>query len=260
MYGFTRKPRWILMHALVLVVVSLFAVAGFWQLSRLADRRASNQRIEDALAQDPVDLDQMVAVGGDRPRRARATGRYDARRELLVPGRSFEGTGGSHVLTPLVLPSGVAVLVDRGWVPADINEVPVQPAAPPSGRVRVRGVLMPPEPKRPLSPDNPSTGTLKTLRRIDPVRLREQLPYDVITMYLLLEEQRPAPDELPRYAPLPERTEGSHLAYAVQWFAFIVIALVVYGAILRREARKGDAQYPTTGGGGEPSPSKTPAS
>lgn len=247
------------MHVLVIVVTSLFAVAGSWQLSRLADRRASNQRLEVALAQDPVELDEMLAVGGEWPRRARASGRYDAERELLVPGRSFKGTGGSHVLTPLILPSGVAVLVDRGWVPADINEVPVARAAPPAGRVRVRGVVFPAEPKRPLGPDNPPTGELKTLRRIDPVRVRDQLPYDVMAMYLLLEEQRPGQDELPRYAPLPERTEGSHLTYAVQWFAFIAIALVVYAAILRREARKRAAQYPTTGGG-EPSPSKTPAS
>lgn len=260
-YTFARRPRWIVMHVVVAVTVTLFVVAALWQLSRLSERRTANRNIERALEREPIDLDETVVHGSDLPpTRAHATGRYDAQREVLLPGRSFQGTGGSHVLTPLILRSGDAVLVDRGWVPADIDEVPVRPAAPPSGRVRVSGVLFPPEPKRPLSPDDPAEGELEIVRRINPARLQEQLPYSLMGTYLLLQKQEPAQEALPRYAPMAERTEGSHLAYAVQWFAFIPIALVVYAAILRREARKGAAQSPGTGGGGEASPSKTPAS
>ena len=39
-------------------------------------------------------------------------------REILVRGRTVEGTVGFEVLTPLVLADGTAVLVDRGWVRA----------------------------------------------------------------------------------------------------------------------------------------------
>src|SRR5205807_4943806 len=53
---------------------------------------------------------------------------------------------GYHVITPLVLDDGKAVLVDRGWIPADgdITRFPRVPAAP-SGPVTVTGRLRPDE-------------------------------------------------------------------------------------------------------------------
>jgi cytochrome oxidase assembly protein ShyY1 len=36
--------------------------------------------------------------------------------------------------------------------------------------------------------------------------------------------------------PLPELSEGPHLAYAVQWFLFAVMALGYFGLLARREA------------------------
>ena len=59
------------------------------------------------------------------------TGSYSPENEVLLRGRSTGGGPGFHVLTPLVLGSdagelaGKAVLVERGWVPYDMDEVPV---------------------------------------------------------------------------------------------------------------------------------------
>ena len=45
-------------------------------------------------------------------------------------------------------------------------------------------------------------------------------------------------------APLPELTEGPHLNYAIQWFAFATIAAVGYVILVRREV-KGPTDPPT---------------
>lgn len=47
-----------------------------------------------------------------------------------------------------------------------------------------------------------------------------------------------APPGLKRsMAPTPEMTPNNHLAYAFQWFAFALTALVIYGLALRRRLR-----------------------
>src|SRR2546422_11039594 len=50
--------------------------------------------------------------------RSVAHGIYDFSAERTWPGRSFEGTPGVALVTPLRLSGGSAVLVDRGWVPS----------------------------------------------------------------------------------------------------------------------------------------------
>jgi surfeit locus 1 family protein len=52
-------------------------------------------------------------------------------------------------------------------------------------------------------------------------------------VYIVLEGD--ASTELPVPLPPPEfEDEGSHLAYAIQWFGFTLIAVVGYGFLLRK--------------------------
>ena len=56
---------------------------------------------------------------------------------------------------------------------------------------------------------------------------------------LILVADRPAPGLQPNAMPSIDSIPNNHLAYAVQWFLFAAIALVIYGLALRRRARKG---------------------
>ncbi|HXF35701.1 MAG TPA: SURF1 family protein, partial [Actinomycetota bacterium] len=173
---------------------------------------------------------------------ALARGAYDPSHEFLLFGRSFQGLPGSHVLTPLLLPDGRALVVDRGWVPIEVDDpadLPAAGAEAPPGRVEVEGILLPP------GSDEPAPGP-----RMEEVSLRAvaaRVPYPVLPVYLELRSQDPPPGELPRPAPPPELTEGPHLSYAVQWFLFAGVAVAVYGALVRRELRAGSAPRPGEG-------------
>ncbi|HXF72366.1 MAG TPA: SURF1 family protein [Actinomycetota bacterium] len=224
------------LHLAVVVVASTCVRLGFWQLDRLEQRRAFNAlvRAREAMPAEPVD--RLLLPGTEAAaasyRRAWAEGRYDPGREVLLFGRSLDGAPGSHVLTPLLLPDGRALVVDRGWVPLDVEEPPVAWAAPPSGRVRVEGILLPPES---ADPDALAGGRLE---RVSLAALARALPYPLLPAYLELRRQDPPPGPLPRPAPPPELTEGPHLSYAVQWFLFAAVAVAVYAALLRRELRR----------------------
>jgi surfeit locus 1 family protein len=222
------------MHLLVLIIVCLFAVAGFWQLHRLRERRADNALVTQRRMATATSLDEARVHY-----RARLTGHYDVANEVVLRGRGIEGRPGDHLLTPLRVDGGRAVLVDRGWVLQ-----PTDDATAPDGEVEVTGYLLPSEGAAPLG--GSGSGRIEEIARIDVERLDAQIPYDLeADYYLLLQEQDPPQPELPRPVPPLKLSEGSHLSYAGQWFLFIPIALGGYAAILRREAKKRATRLPS---------------
>lgn len=240
-YAFARRPRWLASHAALLAVCALFVAAGIWQLDRLDERRERNELVRERRSADERPL-PAPGTPDTAHRRVRAVGRYDATGELVLRGRSLDDRPGNHVLTPLVLDDGTAILVDRGWVPPGLEDPPVRDAAPPAGRVTVHGVLVPSEGSGPLQRTDPRAGAIT---RIDVAAVDRASPLDLRDAYLLLGAQSPSqPGRLPTPAPLPSLDEGPHLLYAIQWFCFVAIAVATYAGILRREATRSSAGSP----------------
>jgi surfeit locus 1 family protein len=236
MFRFLLRPRWIAFALFAMLLAALFVRLGFWQLDRLQGRRYYNHRFEQGMAASPEPVETLVdnADGADLLyRNASATGRYDPAHEVILYGRTQDGTPGNHVLTPLILGDGRAVLVDRGWVPIADDTPPVAGAAPPSGTVAVTGLLAPSEPG-----GAPGGGATTTFTRVDLRRIGSQLPYELLPDYLQLQRQSPPqPGRLPIHPPPPVLDDGPHLSYAIQWFAFATIAFFGFFLLVAREAR-----------------------
>ncbi len=237
------RRRRFLPHILVVVAVLVCLTLGRWQLRRLDERRALNRTIAVRQGQPVLNLPAEIpdAVGY---RRAVAEGAYDGRRQVLLDGRSLGGRPGSHVLAPLRFPDGNAVVVDRGWIPEGIDDPLARNLAPPDGTVRVTGILVPSERRGRFGARDPERGALTHLVRLDVQRLGRQLPYPVAPVALVLQTQEPASSPVPVPASLPQRSEGPHLAYAVQWFLFAAVAAVGYAVVVRRS--RGDRTAPET--------------
>jgi len=230
-------PRKLARHLFVLLVIAGCVIAGFWQLDRLHQVRTYKAGVRRQLGEPAVPLDQVIPRGPQVDparvafRRVVVTGRYLDRDEVILAGRTLGDTPGNDLLTPLLLPDGRAIVVNRGWVPFAMDQPPVAQAGPPEGGVRVAGVL--------LSPDaatHPSTTRVRVTTRVDLVRLSERLPSRALPVYLLLQSQEPRQGgRLPRPQPLPTLDEGPHFSYAVQWFLFATVGVVGYPILLRRE-------------------------
>ena len=220
----------------------LFASLGSWQLRRHDERKLENTVSASRFQDAPLEVEQLLpSMDGDPEslhwRRAEATGVYQREDEVLIRSQVQVGTAGFHVITPLLLGDGSAILVNRGWVPLDLDEVPVALAAPPSGPVTVEGWLAPTQVRRALGPADPETGRLTALSRVDVERIQEQVPYDLAPMYMVAMGEQG--DELPIVLDEPRfDEEGPHLAYAIQWFSFMVIGLVGFGFLMRRSIRQ----------------------
>ena len=242
------KPKWIAGHLLVLTVVVLFVNLGLWQLRRHEWRADLNARIAAGVEQPPVPFASLPA-GQRAYRPVTVSGSYAGADVLLSP-RNERGPG-HHVLTPLMLEDGTALLVDRGWVPYRFDTPPVPGTAPPQGEVRLRGVLLPAADAQ-AQGFRDAAGRLLRVRAVDPGRiLAESLRAPgVDDVFLLLREQEPVQRELPLPGPLPERDAGPHLSYAIQWFLFTAVTLAGYPLLLRRALR--DASGETEEGSDPP--------
>ena len=97
---------------------------------------------------------------------------------------------------------------------------------------------------------DPTEGRLDQLARLDVVRLDAQVDGDLLPFYLQLSDQEPAVGEGdPQPADPPELSEGPHLSYAIQWFTFTGLTLVVYPLILRKKARDLEREAQLDGAG-----------
>ena len=238
--------RRLLLTTLVLLAVAAMVTAGFWQLHRLSERRDRNAAITSRSelpiveVQDLVDVDDGYHAGREiEYRGVRVTGVYQPDGQVLIRNRTHQGAAGYWVLTPLRLADGAVVAVNRGWIPhaAGTGASPVDFTAP-DGSVTVVGLARATVTATRLLQADPAQGVLTEMARPDLARLAQQIDGPLLPAYIQLQTQSPPPGDLPIPVPPPDLSEGSHLAYAVQWFIFATIAAVGYPLILRRQTNK----------------------
>ncbi len=236
-----------LLAAIALVVFATCVTCGFWQLSRLAAKRALNAERRTALAAEPEPLAADAAgIAAQAGRKVVAFGEYDSTRHVLLSARFHDADLGVELLTPLLLPGGLGLLVDRGWTRAEDG----QHAAPDSfaepGPCRVVGFLarvaarpgMPPW--RRLEGATPEVWSTHEL---DSASVAAHVPGVAPHALLVMLPGSPAPAGLARVGP-PELDENVHLSYAVQWFAFAIVTLVGSLALAIRARRARAAAAP----------------
>lgn len=236
---FSRK--WLFTTLLVFLGTALCIRLGIWQLDRLEQRRAFNAQVTSMRAMPSLDLnsDDADAIEKMEWRAVTITGEYDFENQVAIRNRYYRDQYGYHLLTPL-LSSGTAVLVDRGWIPADGNSAPAdwrkydEP-----GVVTVTGQLRLGQTKPAfggVADAPPADGSpLWVWNNGDLERIALQMPYPILKVYIQPDID-PA-DEAPPipYQPEVELTEGPHIGYAFQWFTFATILFAGYPFFLRKQ-------------------------
>lgn len=242
---FSRK--WILTTLLVIAGAALCVRLGIWQLDRLSQRRAFNAHYLAVRAEPPLDLNQsddqdLLSL---EYRQAIAQGQYDFENQIALRNQYNGSEYGYHLLTPLVLRKDMAILVDRGWIPAEGNENPAswrkydEP-----GAVQVSGILRLGSAKAELGgladPTlTPAQTRLDIWNVVNLERIKMQLPEALLPVYLQADPQ--SGDATPPIAFQPdiEITEGPHAGYAGQWFIFAALLFFGYPFFyLRRQEKK----------------------
>ncbi len=231
--------RWALLAAFVVAIGVTFVNLGQWQLDRLDQRRDRNELVvehESMPVQEFADVFGRPVQEADQWLRVRVTGSYDAAHQLQVRYRSFDGTTGWEIVTPLTTPDGQTVLVNRGYRERPAREdFPKVLPEPPSGEVTVVGYVR----RNEQGSDVAMTPTEGTVRLINSAALSAWLGRPLVDGYLGLIESDPAQSGDFRPVTPPPLTEGPHLSYALQWFAFAAIAGFGFFVLIRNDIRDG---------------------
>lgn len=221
--------------------------AALWQRSRLTDVQERNATIVARTAEQTFDLAELQTSvtfdDGDawefRP--VTVQGTFERADEVLVRSRPLDGAPGSWVLTPLKLSDGRAVVINRGWIPRSFGpDDPRDVVDPPAEAVTVGGYARKTQRQQGLGAKDAPTGVLSSLARADLERLAQQVDYELLPVFVQLEELQPGgvgPGELPIPLALPPLDEGPHFGYMVQWAIYATIGILGYPMILRRVAR-----------------------
>jgi surfeit locus 1 family protein len=217
-----------------LVIAVVCAALGIWQVRRLQERRAANALALAARLAPMVRLGQETPAGGLVNRRVRASGRYDHARDIVLRGRAHYGVPGVEVVSPLLVDGeSTAILVNRGFVPApDAVTVELDSLQEP-GTAVVQGIAL----RIDSGSGSPlQRGRYTTWARLDLEALRRYLPYDIYPVYIRQQPDSSLP-RVPRRLEAPPLNDGPHLSYAIQWFAFGIIAAAFAGVMYRSRAR-----------------------
>lgn len=244
---------WVVLIAAI-AAMALTARLGWWQVTRGQTKAALHQRIEQRMAEPAL---EMADLPGDATgledmiyRRARLQGQWLPAHTVYLDNRQMNGRPGYYVVTPLALPGGDAVLVQRGWVPrhaSDRSRLP--PVETPAGSVRLEGRLAL-TPSRLYEFAPAASGPIR--QNLDLAAFSAEIGV-ALRPYAVLQLDEPDAGAVPvdsagaqapplrRDWPQPQADVHKHYAYALQWFLMsaTVAGLYVWFRILlpRRRAR-----------------------
>ncbi|MEV7010115.1 SURF1 family protein [Streptosporangium sp. NPDC051022] len=244
MYRFLLTPRWLALHVVVLLVIPAFVFLGRWQFGRFEERSTSSHQITANLSAAPVPVERLTTPGGgvpaqDRYRTVTVTGTFDAANQLLVRRRTQDSMVGFYVLTPLKTAGGQGVLVNRGWVKAGATADALPEVPPPStDEVTVTGRLQSSETEESTGIKNRQGLPTGQILLINTETVGRGLPYGLLGGYVDLIAQSPKAAAAPAPVPAPDVGGGGglNLAYGVQWWLFIAVAVGGWVLLIRREA------------------------
>ncbi len=244
-WSFLRSARWAGYFAMLLIFAIACVLLGNWQFDRRAEARAEIARIDANYDGAPVALSEELPhreafdEDAQKWRTVSIEGEYFGEAYLARNRPGPQGVG-SNVIQPLRTADGGVFFVDRGWVPVDggasergeVEEADLP--QPPAGPVHVVARLRASEPAIPGRTTAGRTVASIQLSELARLSSSEDTAYTGAYGMLVSEDLAGEHGVLPAK---PERDEGPHLSYALQWYVFILIAAIGVAYAARREYR-----------------------
>lgn len=239
-WSFLRSKRWLGYFTLLLVFSIVSALLGNWQFARRAEARAEIARVDANYDAAPVPVNEVVAPGVSfdenqmKWRPVLLQGRYVGE-PVLARNRPGLGAVGSNIIHPFLTETGDVMFIDRGWTDVSAKEASdaVLPQ-PPDGLVTVIARLRESEPS--ISGRSSAGNTVASINGEELASLTGTTDSAITSAYGQLISEEPSA-ETGVLAQRPVRDEGPHLSYALQWYVFILIALIGFGYAARLEYR-----------------------
>jgi surfeit locus 1 family protein len=238
--------------AATLAALAILLALGTWQLQRRAWKEDLIARIEARAHGVPGEITPEASwpawrAEGDEFRRVRLTGRFEHEREALVHGLAAERRGspvqGFYLFTPLRLPDGARVIVNRGFVPTELRDPAARPQSRPEGEVTVTGLVRAPEARGWFIPaDAPAENRFFVK---DPGAISAEKGVERLAPFYVEAEAADIPGGWPKGGQTRLDLPNNHLQYALTWYGLAATLLCMFGAVTWTRWREADAPKET---------------
>ncbi len=232
-----RHLSLILGSFVVLVMLGVLLTLGTWQIQRLYWKLDLIEARRVALQAPPLlltakDLSaERVAFLPDF-QRVTVSGTLLNDHEFYLASQFHGDQSGWHVVTPLRLEDGGAVLIDRGFVPPDHKLPQTRSAGLATGPVSVTGILRHPHGPGFFTPANQPHDNVWFL--IDPAAMARQAGIDHLPDIVIDADSTPNDGGFPIGGQTQTTLDNPHLQYAITWYGLGGLLLIIYLVYCRR--------------------------
>lgn len=206
------------------VMLPLFISLGIWQIDRAEQKRTLANTMEmrrkmpvEALTDTPLTADEIEF------RTLSVTGYFIPAGQIVISNRKYLGKPGFHIITPLQIEgSKKHLLINRGWIAGTGNTPPRIET--PTERITLTGQI-----NRPSAPAIELDFDLKASNLWPYLTLENYMHWsklEIVPFIMLLSPE--SPHGFVRSWETARPGEGMHLGYATQWFAFALMAFLLW--------------------------------
>ncbi len=209
--------------ALLLIFGCLYA--SQWQFNRGTAAMANNSIIKTNLDLGTLNVSNFENLDPvkNQWRVLKISGKFSPDRQELVRNRYYEGKFGFEVLTLFTSDTGENFWVDRGWVAAGPNATtPPIVSKPTAKKIEITARIR----SENLSRQLQGSFFVTKASSEKPADMTEIQGVTAQPYYLDLIDSTDSSTKPLTEIELPELSNGPHFAYAIQWLAFAVLALV----------------------------------
>jgi len=225
------------------LVFAVLAALGTWQLERRAWKLDLIERVTTRAQAPPVAAPgpgewPLITAADYEYRHLRVTGVFLNDRETQVTASTELGPG-YWVLTPLQLPDGTLVLVNRGFVPTGRRDPATREAGQIAGEATVTGLLRITEPGGTLLRSNDPSSDRWYSRDVAAIAAARGLT-NVAPYFIDADATAEAPSNAPD-SPVGGLTvitfHNNHLVYAITWYSLALMLAGGTAHVIRQEWR-----------------------
>jgi surfeit locus 1 family protein len=240
---------------LALAGLAVLIGLGTWQMKRKAWKEGLLAQIADRVKAEPVSISEVLRrwqdSGDVEYLHVRLAGRFQQDRERHVFAVDDRLGPGFHVYTPLETPDKQLVLVNRGFVPAPLEDPATRSAGQVAGEVTLTGLVRRPTPRTAFVPES------------EPARNRFYWPdysgmlqtsggrngdLTAVPFFVDADAEPPNPGGIPRGGVTRLVLPNRHFEYALTWYGLALTLVGVFAAYARSRLRGSDQD--TAWGGG----------
>jgi len=217
-----------------LIIFPLLLSLGFWQLDRAAEKEQIMEKFETHYNGSPVDMNTSSFDQNDLAamqwQKVTVTGHFESEHQFLLDNQPMNFKTGYLVFTPFKLSNkSTRVLVNRGWVPANMNRKILPDVSLSGGTLTLLGTTKSPPFSGITLSDNLSENLENGLVRIQKLELEqiESITGHTFLPYIVRLDKK-SPQGYLREWVLPGSGAAKHYGYAFQWFAMAAAVIIIF--------------------------------